>query len=612
MNSLLIKNKSPYALTLNESFDSSGKKKYEFTGPFTPCDGTTKNRNGRIYDENTVLPHLAYLRDEIKKKGCILGELDHPDNRFEVSLKQVSHKITDLWFDEDKKMIMGKLELLDTPNGKTMKAIVDAGCPLFVSSRAAGSVLPNSHVSIQQIFTYDIVSSPGFEQCELNRVNESMRPKITSFLNESISLLKKSKENNIAVKFGIIDENTQIMKTNKSPEITFHKINESKKSLATPILKEDVKIKLSPEGKEKFMAQTATPENNTPEDNMQPNIPDNNNIPPMEDKHDPNEILTIKPVYTQKNDIEGIQPNFGTEYKTNNDNPITEELKNNLFVKKTNLMLKQHKKSKNENLQEPIITDKNTKSEIVKTADDGSDEDTYNKNKDISEKGKKDEKTKTVKKEEICPYCGNPISKCTCAKKVEGIKKDVDEGTKLIMNKYDSLIETINKKANIKNSIIKKYPFATSLDENNFYKFSQLIDNDKKACAEWIWNNQIFNPRQINEQWMTPLTERKKLQKNYLKLADKEDIDLYNKSPENVRKSIDETAKCYILNDKSDVDEFWLRTGIREQYSDAMHQQEFVENFNNSINKTQTSDNENGILGMKTIKLVESLMQGIE
>ena len=95
MSNLIIKNRTVNALKLNESVDESGQKKYLFEGPFTVCG--VKNRNERIYDEEEVLKHLSYLREKIKKEGCILGELDHPEGRFEIHLQDVSQKLTDLW-----------------------------------------------------------------------------------------------------------------------------------------------------------------------------------------------------------------------------------------------------------------------------------------------------------------------------------------------------------------------------------------------------------------------------------------------------------------------------------------------------------------------------------
>lgn len=76
----------------------------------------------------------------IKQSGSILGELDHPEGRFDIQLKEASHKITDLWYDQENHNVMGKLEILDTPNGKIAQELVEAGYPLFVSSRAAGDV----------------------------------------------------------------------------------------------------------------------------------------------------------------------------------------------------------------------------------------------------------------------------------------------------------------------------------------------------------------------------------------------------------------------------------------------------------------------------------------
>ena len=157
------------AKKLNES-EATGKK-YILEGVFAELDKL--NRNQRIYPKNEYLKHLAYLRDDIKKGEPLLGELDHPDDRFEVKLKEASHRIIDLWYDEEKNVVMGKIELLNTPNGKLAQSIVDQGIPLHISSRAAGSVNPDSTVSIQQIYTYDLVCKPGFAGAVLHRVNES-------------------------------------------------------------------------------------------------------------------------------------------------------------------------------------------------------------------------------------------------------------------------------------------------------------------------------------------------------------------------------------------------------------------------------------------------------
>ena len=98
-----------------------------------------ENRNGRIYEEAQYLKHLEYLKTDCAN-GNLLGELDHPE-RFEVSLNNVSHRVTDLWYDQAKRQVLGRIEILEgTPKGQTAKALLDAGVPLSISSRAAGTV----------------------------------------------------------------------------------------------------------------------------------------------------------------------------------------------------------------------------------------------------------------------------------------------------------------------------------------------------------------------------------------------------------------------------------------------------------------------------------------
>lgn len=130
-----------------------------------------KNKNNRIYDESEYVPQIKALQEKIKS-GKLLGELDHPAN-FDISLKNASHVIENLEYDQNSKQVKGRIRLLNTTAGREAKALVDAGVPLHISSRAAGVVESNGHVKIKKLFTYDLVADPGFENAELKRVNES-------------------------------------------------------------------------------------------------------------------------------------------------------------------------------------------------------------------------------------------------------------------------------------------------------------------------------------------------------------------------------------------------------------------------------------------------------
>lgn len=153
--------------TLSFAQDNSGA--YVLEGVFGEIDKL--NRNNRIYTEDEYLPQVEALQAKINSSK-LLGELDHPQN-FEVSLKNVSHIIEELRYDKASKQILGKIRLLDTDAGKQAKALVDAGVPLHISSRAAGTVESNGKVKIKQLFTYDLVADPGFANAELKRVNEA-------------------------------------------------------------------------------------------------------------------------------------------------------------------------------------------------------------------------------------------------------------------------------------------------------------------------------------------------------------------------------------------------------------------------------------------------------
>lgn len=148
------------------------------------------NNNRRVYEKDEYLPHLSYLNDKISKRQLV-GDLDHPPS-FDVSLKSASHIVESLKFDGGDKVFI-KLRILEnTPNGKIAKALLDGGVQLSISSRAAGQVSESGRVSLQRIFTYDLVGEPGFTEAILKKtVNESLKNNF-QMITESYTHLRES------------------------------------------------------------------------------------------------------------------------------------------------------------------------------------------------------------------------------------------------------------------------------------------------------------------------------------------------------------------------------------------------------------------------------------
>ena len=91
-----------------------------------------------------------------------LGELDHPDTSV-INLANASHLVTEIWSEGDK--VMGKIEVLNTPSGRVLKELVNAGVKLGISSRGMGSIREESGQTIVeddfQLICFDMVSDPS-------------------------------------------------------------------------------------------------------------------------------------------------------------------------------------------------------------------------------------------------------------------------------------------------------------------------------------------------------------------------------------------------------------------------------------------------------------------
>ena len=152
---------------------STGKKDYILGGTFTEFG--IKNRNERIYTAAKFLPALEEMNERMNNLGIVYGEFDHPDV-FDTSLSRASHVITKANYVKESNLVEGEIRLLSTYWGKEAKSLVDDGCPIFVSSRAAGITESDGTVSLKKLFTYDIVADPGFASAKMSVkvLNESL------------------------------------------------------------------------------------------------------------------------------------------------------------------------------------------------------------------------------------------------------------------------------------------------------------------------------------------------------------------------------------------------------------------------------------------------------
>ena len=224
----------------NLSVKTSDNKEYILEGVFGQID--QKNRNNRIYTESEYIPQIESLQAKIKASK-LLGELDHPA-QFDISLKNVSHIIEELTYDKDSKEVRGRIKLLDTDAGRQAKALVDAGVPLQISSRAAGAVESNGQVKIKQLFTYDLVADPGFENAELKRVNESFGYSNDGLI--SIYEINRKSETSLETINTIENTNTEIKENKNMAEfVKSEDFNRYSEYLANEIktLKESVEAK---------------------------------------------------------------------------------------------------------------------------------------------------------------------------------------------------------------------------------------------------------------------------------------------------------------------------------------------------------------------------------
>jgi hypothetical protein len=104
-----------------------------------------------------------------------MGELDHPESSI-INLKNVSHNITGIWWNGDH--VMGKIEILPTPSGNILKALIESNITVGVSSRGMGSLKQMGELMEVQddfeLLCWDFVSTPSNPGSYMHLVKEGL------------------------------------------------------------------------------------------------------------------------------------------------------------------------------------------------------------------------------------------------------------------------------------------------------------------------------------------------------------------------------------------------------------------------------------------------------
>jgi hypothetical protein len=195
-------------------------------GPIATCVEST--RNGRLYNKplwEKALEDDIFL-EKVATKALFL-ELGHPADREETDMKQACACIPEV------PKIVGDdlyayVDILDTPNGRLLKTLVDYGFVPGISSRGSGDVMDNNQVDPETFFleTWDIVQLPAVKKARLNvcesldsdsiKLKKALVESYKAAKDEDKDTMKKALENlNIDIKEEELTESSEEVKTSK-------------------------------------------------------------------------------------------------------------------------------------------------------------------------------------------------------------------------------------------------------------------------------------------------------------------------------------------------------------------------------------------------------------
>jgi hypothetical protein len=193
LSKLLVDTMTFRCRVLEESNNGPRGTKYVARGEFARSDRATENK--RLYPHSLWERELGRLSPQLKEMK-VYGELDHPmDGR--TQLKRASHIITDLHLEGN--IVMGTAYIMDTDQGRNLRAILDAGGAVGVSSRGFGTTRPNlkGEDVVQpdyRLMTFDFVAEPAMSSAYPKVSTEDTEPRATEAVMEENMTLEELRE----------------------------------------------------------------------------------------------------------------------------------------------------------------------------------------------------------------------------------------------------------------------------------------------------------------------------------------------------------------------------------------------------------------------------------
>lgn len=480
-----------------------------------------KNDNGRIYEESNYLPLLEELQQKIKLNS-LTGELDHPGERLEVYLDKASHKIEEIKYDKNSRTVNAKIRLIEgTVSGNNAIALHNAGVTLGISSRAIG-VIKESKALLKKIITFDVVSTPGFNEALLQPIHESI-----DFVSnaDEYGIYEITDEKYLKLYESFLEEevnNTNINKENSMDEIK--KLYETINALKDDLSNINKKIDAFSEYNEKHVNDL-----NVFADSFITNVTEMENFKEKFSSYNEAETEKLHFLKDKVDIIDEAMNMFLTSYESYSEKE-TEKL--NALVEHQEI-----ETDKINTLVSFIDKQMNTLNEMVEHNHKESDKLNHFVN---------------WTEEKVKDLYENADFK-TFINKQNTAQIDL----KNISESVNNVLDNVRKQKTFKDAVLNKYKFLQNLSENKQQEFLNLDETRKTMILKKINEGSLTNESEIINAWDNTLKEMNENSAIWLVNASEDHKKLWITLNESEKTEIIRSAEMRNFRTSEDVNNFW-------------------------------------------------------